>query len=215
MIQVYDREFEVSDDQVAWAAEREFHKCDVVARQCENLRTVIQAGANCGVFPYALKQAGFGMVVTLEPVPDLMETTKRNLRGVPGIVKMGVALGAEQGTVDLSRNSTDNSGTWSVFGPGHGSVQARVVTIDSLGLGDVDLIYLDVEGSEMLALAGGVQTIARCRPVLAIENNGLCPGFESGLEGSQKLRDTICETYGYMHIGRLGRDDLFVPRAGG
>jgi FkbM family methyltransferase len=43
------------------------------------------------------------------------------------------------------------------------------ISIDALQMPRVDLIKLDIEGMELDALAGAVETIKRCRPVLFIE----------------------------------------------
>jgi FkbM family methyltransferase len=48
-------------------------------------------------------------------------------------------------------------------------VAVRAVSIDSLNLPWVDLIKLDVEGMEALALAGARQTIERCKPIVSVE----------------------------------------------
>ena len=45
----------------------------------------------------------------------------------------------------------------------------RTVTLDSLNLPRLDFLKLDVEGSELRALRGGANIIARCRPVMWIE----------------------------------------------
>ena len=45
----------------------------------------------------------------------------------------------------------------------------RLMTIDSLGLGRVDFIKIDIEGMELEALLGAKETILRCLPSLLIE----------------------------------------------
>ena len=44
-----------------------------------------------------------------------------------------------------------------------------LATIDSFSFDTVDLIKLDVEGHELNVLKGGVNTIARCKPVIMFE----------------------------------------------
>lgn len=56
------------------------------------------------------------------------------------------------------------------------------VTIDSLGLSDLTLLQLDVEGHEFPALVGAAETIRRCRPILVLEDNrNNCRTFLDGL----------------------------------
>ena len=47
--------------------------------------------------------------------------------------------------------------------------RVRTMTIDGAGLKRVDLIKLDIEGMELEALAGAVETIKRERPILYVE----------------------------------------------
>jgi FkbM family methyltransferase len=46
---------------------------------------------------------------------------------------------------------------------------SRMVTIDSIAPERVDLIKIDIEGMELEALAGAVETIERCHPILFVE----------------------------------------------
>ena len=46
-----------------------------------------------------------------------------------------------------------------------------MVTIDSLNLGRCALIKIDVEGMERAVLDGAAKTIARCLPLLYVEND--------------------------------------------
>jgi FkbM family methyltransferase len=46
-----------------------------------------------------------------------------------------------------------------------------VVTLDALHLDDCRLIKIDVEGMELQVLRGAQATIARCRPLLYVEND--------------------------------------------
>ena len=52
-----------------------------------------------------------------------------------------------------------------------------IITIDSLNLSDVDLIHLDLEGYELFALQGAIETIKRYKPLIVLETNDLCNEF--------------------------------------
>lgn len=52
-----------------------------------------------------------------------------------------------------------------------GDVSSTVVTIDSLGLDQLSVLQLDVEGEELSALKGAVRTINAARPVILVEDN--------------------------------------------
>lgn len=49
------------------------------------------------------------------------------------------------------------------------TIEVPTRTIDSLGLDELDFVKLDVEGHELEALRGAVDTIGRCRPVVLVE----------------------------------------------
>ena len=51
-----------------------------------------------------------------------------------------------------------------------GEFEIACITIDDLGLKRCKLIKIDVDGHELEVLNGAVETIARCRPVIYIEN---------------------------------------------
>lgn len=51
--------------------------------------------------------------------------------------------------------------------------EVNAISIDSLELSGCDLIKLDLEGAELLALQGGLKTIRKFKPYLIIEFNAL------------------------------------------
>lgn len=65
-----------------------------------------------------------------------------------------------------------------------------LLTIDSLGLDDVVVIQLDVEGHELHALKGARATIERNSPIVMVEDN-------------LRTCNTFLEEMGYNHIGSI------------
>lgn len=167
---------------------------------------VVQAGGNLGVFPKALAQV-FQTVYTFEPAPDLFALLVQNAPE-PNIVKCQAALGEGPGLVGLSRIRRDgkpdpHEGITHVSGPG----TLPTLRIDDFGLPVCDLIYLDVEGYELFALRGAVATIARCRPVIAVELN-------RGIEFLGYTRDDVRRCIldqGYQAVGKHRSDEFFAP----
>lgn len=49
------------------------------------------------------------------------------------------------------------------------SIRVECATLDSFGFDNVGLIKIDVEGSELDVLAGAIETIRACRPIILLE----------------------------------------------
>jgi hypothetical protein len=73
-----------------------------------------------------------------------------------------------------------------------------MITIDSLGLDDIDLMQLDLEGFEYDALVGARETIERCKPVIIVEST------------SDNV-DTFLAEFGYVNWKKINRlDTMYV-----
>jgi FkbM family methyltransferase len=68
----------------------------------------------------------------------------------------------------LDTKETNNYGAVQL---GKGGPMVEMITIDSLDLKRVDLIKVDIEGSEPLMFYGAKNTIYRCRPIIIFEHN--------------------------------------------
>jgi FkbM family methyltransferase len=186
-------------------------------------RTCIQAGGAQGV--WALKLARqFRRVITFEVDEANWECLQRNLDAKAGSKKVRArieahhaALGAAPGKGQVLWNACNPHGHRFAFESDKGIDlpgkyqplnAVDVVTIDSLGIEDLDFLALDIEGSELLAMMGGEQTIMRCRPIIIAEQRG--HGEIHGLP-DQALRDWLAER-GYRHAGKVAKDQLWVPR---
>ena len=125
----------------------------------------VQAGGNVGVWAAHLAKS-FDRVVTVEPMADNYACLCRN---VPeNVSHRPAALGESRGSIAM-RAVAGNAGAHYVDGAG----EVEVVTIDGMNLAACDLICLDVEGSEPMALRGALSTIRTFRPVLMFEEKGL------------------------------------------
>jgi FkbM family methyltransferase len=171
-------------------------------------RTVVQAGGNLGVFPKGLAKY-FDRVITFEPIQSNLECLVKNIDNIENIDVHNYALGAENTQASFKSTIQGNCGATQISFSTQGDIS--VIPLDSLELEDVDLLWLDVEGTEVEALNGAIETIERCRPIIVAENNGLIPAYPSGLEGSPGFRSWVEHTFGYVYTGRLMRDDIFKP----
>jgi FkbM family methyltransferase len=185
---------------------RDLDHLEAVLQIVPGRTAVVQAGANLGVFPKRLARE-FAAVYTFEPAADLFQMMQVNAPE-PNIIKFQAALGYERALVDTCRVRRDgkpnaHEGITHVV-PG-GAIPT--IRIDDLALPVCDLIYLDVEGSELPALRGAVDTLGRCRPVVAIEVN-------KNLRYVGVTEDELVgfvQSCGYRYAFSAGSDRAFVP----
>ena len=164
-------------------------------------KCIVQAGGNVGVYPALLAQT-FDAVVTVEPDDVNYECMRRNLANCPNVVHKHAAFGAEPGVCNPVHLDETNCGAHLVdFTDGN----VPVLRIDHMGLTDCDAIWLDVEGSELLALQGAERTIKQFSPVIAVEDKGLNEAFG--------VKDGALQAWlsdrGYEQVGAYGRDKIF------
>jgi FkbM family methyltransferase len=147
----------------------------------------VDGGANDGYYTvFAAKQVGAaGRVVAIEPSDREFERllANVNVNSLGNVEAVKAALGSSPGEATLSVADGEHAGQNAVGETiSNASVQIvgretiRVTTLDALvtelGLERVDYVKLDVEGSELDALAGGSGTIERFRPLLQVEIEG-------------------------------------------
>ena len=137
---------------------------------------VVEAGANIGAHTIGLaRQVGpTGRVHAFEPQRMVHQMLCANvvLAGLGNVDTRNAGLGAAPAMLRLTEPDymqTGNFGGVALAETGTDMVQ--VLTLDSLQLPRVDLIKIDVEGMEEQVLHGGSDTIARCRPILYVEND--------------------------------------------
>jgi len=137
-------------------------------------RTFVDVGANWGYFSLLaahLVGAG-GRVVAVEADPRLHARLAGNLAAneLERVAAPAVAAAAAEGTLELAGHDPDagNWGVSSLVGPRTGrtfTVRARALddVLDDAGMGRVDLLKMDIEGAEELALRGMRAGLARGR----------------------------------------------------
>ncbi len=138
---------------------------------------VAEVGANIGAHTVLLAQliGVGGRVWAFEPQRIVYQTLCANLalNSITNVDCRNVAVGREPGELIVPRLDYDRDNNFGGLGLGTYTDGERVpvVTLDSLGLRHCDLIKIDVEGMEQEVLTGATATIARCRPLLYVEND--------------------------------------------
>ncbi len=131
---------------------------------------VFDVGAHQGVV--ALMISGIvgrsGQVVAVEAVPHNVRLARHNAsaNGCPQLEVLHAAIGDANGTLWFEEEWNG----WVSPQPGVG-VRVEAVTIDTLTarFGAPDVLFLDVEGSELPALRGAAHTLTAHRPDLFVE----------------------------------------------
>jgi FkbM family methyltransferase len=89
-------------------------------------------------------------------------------------------------------------------------VKVDLLTIDSLQIGRVNFMKIDVEGYERKVIDGAMSTIVRCKPIMVIEvwiNNNQ----ETSLEHTKTLFYDLLDIYNVEQILNTP-DYLFIPK---
>ncbi|MBY8340804.1 FkbM family methyltransferase [Streptomyces spinosirectus] len=110
-------------------------------------------------------------VVTVEPVPHLARLLDS---ASPSNVRVVQAAASDRPGTARLWFPADDSGDRGVSSLVRRDIHARAlhvpcVTLDELGLRDVDFIKIDVDGSELAVLRGATGLLARDRPALFVE----------------------------------------------
>jgi len=88
---------------------------------------------------------------------------------------------------------SDRSGKYeTVIGPTAYSIP--VIPLDDLGLDNVSIVKMDIEGMESLALRGMLRTLARCKPILFLEAHN---------DDEIEKQKNVISTLGYQMSGRV------------
>jgi FkbM family methyltransferase len=155
---------------------------ELAMKRCTQRRVAVDVGAHVGLMSYWMAR-DFASVIAFEPVDAHRECWRANMPRRETDVLLGCALGAKEGAVKLAAPSATSSGGTRIVGPGPTPMR----TLDSFRFFVVDLLKIDCEGYEVDVLAGAKETIARCRPVVAVEQRAkLVTSFGHGAADAVK-----------------------------
>jgi FkbM family methyltransferase len=191
---------------VVFARAEEFRQ--IIRMYCRGRSCAVQAGGNFGVYPYVLAQEGFKQVWTFEPDPDLFNLLRHNVADQIAIHPLPYGLNATGGRARMTTDKPSNRGAQWTKPDAAGPV--TMVNIDAMELKNpVDIIQLDIEGSEFEALKGAAWTITQHRPVIQLEHKDL--GTRFGHKKADPIRWLI-DNYDYKVVARPWRDIVLVPQ---
>jgi len=139
--------------------------------------TVVEVGANMGTHSVDMARAcAPGPFYAFEPQPRIFQILCANL----ALNDIGNALAYPEGCGEAEGEAVvplvdyagrGNFGGVALQAAGARGIKVRIRALDSFELPACGLIKIDVEGFEPQVLRGARQTIARCRPILYVEND--------------------------------------------
>lgn len=172
--------------------------------------SVLHAGTFFGDMLPAFSGRTPGFVYAFEPVLEnyllARHLAERNELDNVLLFHLGLAECTRPGQVDTMRGSGQHRGGASFVvsdhkRPSQPTQRVSLIPVDQLGIDDLSLLQLDVEGFERRVLEGARETIARNEPVIVLEDNrGDCGELLSEL--------------GYTHAGRVSQDHLYLTASG-
>ena len=170
------------------------------------VRTAVDAGANIGLFTREFSSY-FDNVHSFELDAAVRSCLKANTSDLSNVSVHDFGLGAEH--KEIGYKCDDRSGYIKIRGEHEANKMGFINTLDSLGLTDVDLIKMDVEGYEEYVLEGAKNTIEQFKPLLVIEIN-IGRGRNS-FEGRKRIYNTL-DRYGYVLKDVMHQDFIFDCR---
>lgn len=193
---------------VAGRGTYQIKKCREALANVRNFRVAVDVGAHVGFWSIQM-HTRFQTVHAFEPVPEFRECFARNLAPfdpLTSVVLHDVALGAAPGRAMMRVDPADSGGTHIVGRVEVGGVEVR--TLDSYALENVDFLKIDCEGYELPVLLGSVETLARCRPTIIVEQKQHKLGANYGIKGVPAV-DFLRER-GWKLVREMGGDYIMV-----
>lgn len=193
-------------DENSWEGQNQFtDMADIVLQYVKNKNVMIQAGGNCG---FLLSQfvEHFDIVYTFEPDPVNFYCLNQNVTS-PNVIKMQCCLGNNPTPVKTQQlirpERLHDTGGVHISGEGY----TPTIIVDNLNLPGCDLIQLDVEGYELNALLGAIETIKKYKPVLCVE---FCEKWLNRYNNNSKEVLNLIHSLGYRLVEEYGVDKIFI-----
>ncbi len=149
----------------------------------DNNKILLDIGSHIGshsiIYSKLIKNS---YIYAFEPQKEIFNLLEQNVKdnNLTNIKLFNNAVGHKTIKTTLSKNlydgyncnieyNTNKSFNYGGIGLGEKGEQVEMITIDELNLDKCDYIKLDIEGAEILALIGGIETIKKFKPIIFFE----------------------------------------------
>lgn len=159
---------------------QEYHEgmINLAISLCSKKRVFIDVGACYGLITRQMAKVA-ERVLAFEPNFEILDCLRKNTLPFKNVELFNLGLSNENKNKFLLLYENDGRSTYRKIYYLNAlkhiktlrNQSTKVITLDSLLLKDVDLIKIDVEGHEKHVLQGSLKTIARCKPVIIVEQN--------------------------------------------
>ena len=193
-----------SSNHGCWLGSYEWDQQAIFKKSIKEGDVVFDIGAHVGFYTLlsSLLVGSRGRVVAFEPIPENLNYLKQHLEinSVSNVDIIEAAVSDRHGHDRLS--SGLSSSMWHL--DAQGELEVRTISLDELVLNaklpPPNLIKMDIEGAEVLALNGSARVLNECHPVVVLSTHGY--------EVHQRCCSFL-ESAGYrlMPIGRTSIDE--------
>lgn len=184
--------------------------CDVATALLPDDRKglFIQAGGHVGTVPVRLLQT-FATGVTVEAHPENFIALERNVIGMThGELRcVRAGLGPHEGKGRLQVNARNSGQHQFRLGKGPDPMTSIDWIMEQMPGRRLDALFLDIEGSEILALRGARRTLEEQAPaIVMVEENKRCADY------GFRLGDLAKELapFSYRQVAAVGEDLVFA-----
>jgi FkbM family methyltransferase len=172
---------------------------EIVKPYLKGNEVAVQAGGNCGIQVRKFAEY-FNLVYTFEPDPINFHCLCNNL-SYSNVIKMQCCLGDSRKLVSLNKYEEIVGGFYVNQDAGF----IPTLMIDDLNLTSCNFIQLDVEGYQMHALRGAINTIQKFKPVISVEFDWI-----ERYEYTHNDLRNFFNNIGYRKVAKYTSDQIFV-----
>ena len=154
-----------------WLGTYERHKCEAFVRELRPADVFYDIGANSGYYSL-IAATRCRKVIAFEPFPRNIARFRANLKlnKLDNVTLVESALSDHVGTMRFAEGRDTESGRLSTSG----AFEVQVTSLNAFTHEALppDIIKMDIEGGELLALAGSEKMLRKYRPLLFVATHG-------------------------------------------